>query len=124
MESPTRYSGLLLVLLTASCSSFTYDLTDVAFPVSARPAVAKDAVGESFELGGKTVLWLHGLAGSSQPDVAAMLQEHCGDCDGVVNFRAGASTSFHDWLVTHLTLGLVRMKTVSVTGQRLTHGDS
>lgn len=114
-----RHLVLLLALFTASCSTFTYNLTDVDFPVSAKPA-GEDAATKPLALGGKTVLWLHGLGGSSQPDVAALLKEHCGaDCVGVADFRAEASTSFHDWLVTHLTLGFVRMKTVSITGQEL-----
>ena len=40
----------------------------------------------------------------------------------VAEFRASAQTSFHDWLVTHLTLGFVRMKTVTVTGKCVKKG--
>jgi hypothetical protein len=107
-----------LLLLTAACSSLRYDLAPVPFPVSASPA-ARGATIEPFVTTGKSVLWVHGLFGDSQADVAAMVQEACGPCAGVANFRAGAATSFHDWLVTHLTLGLVRMKTVTVSGDKL-----
>lgn len=124
MESKTRHLLLLLALFAAGCSTFTYNLAGVGFPVSAKPA-GEGAATKPIELGGKTVLWLHGLGGSSQPDVAALLKEHCGaECAGVAEFRAEASTSFHDWLVTHLTLGFIRMKTVSITGQELVRSGS
>ena len=102
--------------LLAACSSLDYDLATVPFPVSASPA---EAPGEPFEVTGKSILWVHGLFGASQADVAALVREKCEPCGGVANFRASASASFHDWLVTHLTLGLIRMKTVTVTGERL-----
>ena len=107
-----------VLLPLAACSSLHYDLGPVPFPVSARPADPGIA-SEAFEVTGKSVLWVHGLLGTSDADVAALLQEAGGDCGGVANFRAAASASFHDWLVTHLTLGLVRMKTVTVSGERL-----
>jgi hypothetical protein len=102
--------------LLAGCSSLEYDLDAVPFPVSASPA---RAAGEPFEVTGKSVLWVHGLFGESRADVAGMLQDACDPCASVANFRASASPSFHDWLVTHLTLGLVRMKTVTVRGERI-----
>ena len=61
-----------------------------------------------------------GLAGKDQPDVGALLREHCKDSVGVSDFRVSMGASFHDWLLTHLTLGFVRMKTVRVTGKKLT----
>lgn len=113
-----RLASLLLLPLLAACSSLRYDLGSVPFPVSAQPA-ADGAATERFEVTGKSVLWVHGLLGDGQPDVAALLQDACGPCAGVANFRAAASASFHDWLLTHLTLGFVRMKTVTVSGERL-----
>jgi len=37
----------------------------------------------------------------------------------VANFRVEVAATGHDWLLTHLTLGLVRIKTVSIRGDRL-----
>jgi hypothetical protein len=106
------------VLPLASCGTLTYDLSDVPFPVSARPMPERDS--EPFELTGKSVLYVHGLAGKDQPDVGKMLLERCAGTPGVTDFRVTVGASFHDWLLTHLSLGLVRMKTVRVTGRRIT----
>ena len=103
-------------LLLAGCTSLEYDLAAVPFPVSASPAPTP---GEPFLATGKSILWVHGLFGKSEADVAALVRGADEPCTGVASFRAQASTSFHDWLVTHLTLGLIRMKTVTVTGERL-----
>ena len=69
---------------------------------------------------GKDVIWVHGLFGEDQPDVAQLVREQCGDCAGVANFRVSVAGSFHDWLLTHLTLGFVRLKTVTIRGEKLT----
>lgn len=113
-----RLLALAFLMPLAACGSLTYDLTDVPFPVSARPNTELKA--EDFELTGKSVLWVHGLAGKDQPDVGALLREHCKGSVGVSDFRVSMGASFHDWLLTHLTLGFVRMKTVRVTGKKLT----
>lgn len=115
MQSMLLSFAFLLPL--ASCGTLTYDLSDVPFPVSARPNTELKA--EPFELTGKSVLWVHGLAGKDQPDVGAMLREHCNGSVGVSDFRVSVGASFHDWLLTHLSLGFVRMKTVRVTGNKL-----
>jgi hypothetical protein len=104
--------------LLAGCTSLHYDLASVPFPVSASPAPA-NAAAEPFTATGKYVLWVHGLFGEDQADVAALLRDACPSCEGVADFRASAATSFHDWLVTHLTLGFVRMKTITITGRRI-----
>ena len=104
--------------LLAGCSSLRYDLASVPFPVSASPA-PPNAVAEPFTATGKSVLWVHGLFGESQADVAGLLREACGSCEGVADFRASSAPTFHDWLVTHLTLGFVRMKTITITGRRI-----
>lgn len=114
----SRSASFALCLSLAACSSLEYDLGGVPFPVSAQPAPAGQAT-TPFAASGKSVLWVHGLFGTDQADVAALLQDSCGPCAGVTDFRAAASASFHDWLVTHLTLGLVRMKTVTVSGRKL-----
>lgn len=116
----TRTALLFAAVLpfAASCGTLTYDLSDVPFPVSARPN--PDRESEEFELTGKSVLWVHGMAGKDQPDVGAMLREHCDGSYGVSDFRVTVGASFHDWLLTHLSLGFVRMKTVRVTGRKIT----
>ena len=105
------------VLATFAAASF--DLASVPFPVSASPAPLGVAT-QSFTTAGKSVLWVHGLFGEDQPDVAQLVREQCGDCAGVANFRVSVAGSFHDWLLTHLTLGFVRMKTVTIRGEKLT----
>jgi len=37
----------------------------------------------------------------------------------VANFRVQVAASLHDWVITHLTLGIVRLKTVTIRGERL-----
>jgi hypothetical protein len=110
--------AVAVTALLAGCTSLHYDLASVPFPVSASPA-PPNAVAEPFTATGKYVLWVHGLFGEDQADVAALLRDACPSCDGVAEFRASAATSFHDWLVTHLTLGFVRMKTITITGRRI-----
>ena len=111
--------ALAPILLLAACSSFSYDLTPVPFPVSARPAPPGAGQGTPFSIVAKNTMWVHGLLGESQPDVAALLQQECGDCDGVVDFRVEVATSGHDWVFTHLSLGLIRLKTVTISGRRI-----
>ena len=118
MPRVSHVAAAALILL-AGCTTLHYDLASVPFPVSASPADPKAGVAEPFTTTGKSVLWVHGLLGENQADVAALLREACGSCVGVAEFRATAAATFHDWLVTHLTLGLVRMKTITVTGQRV-----
>ncbi|HEX6812009.1 MAG TPA: hypothetical protein VF384_10340 [Planctomycetota bacterium] len=119
-----RATGMVVTALTllAACSSLQYDLASVPFPVSASPAARSAGAAEPFVATGKTVLWVHGLLGEDQADVAGLLRQACSGCDSVAEFRASAQPSFHDWLVTHLTLGFVRMKTVTVTGKRVKKG--
>src|SRR5262245_27330051 len=109
---------LPVVLCATGCATLSYDLSSVPFDVSARPAAAGQAT-EPFTVTGKAVMWVHGLCGKDQPDVGALLLQQCGaDCSGVTDFRVEVAASFHDWLVTHLTLGFIRMKTVTIHGQR------
>lgn len=111
-------SSLTAVLLFAtSCASLPYDLAEVPFPVSASPA--KDAAaGEAFEIRQHYTMWVHGLFGESKPDVAAELTKACNPCATVTDFRVTVSAGFHEWLVTHLTLGFVRMKSVTISGRK------
>lgn len=109
------------LLVAAGCMSLRYDLGSVPFPVSASPAPA-GAATESFAVTDKAVLWVHGLLGETEADVAALVRDAGQDSTGIANFRVTSAASFHDWLVTHLTLGLVRMKTVTVSGERMARG--
>lgn len=107
--------ALLLLLLLTGCSSMRYDLESVAFPLQANPDA--DVGGEPFELKSKYVMYVHGLLGEKQPNVAALLNEEFGGAKAVVDFRVAASTSIWDWLGTHLSLGFVRLKTVYIRGK-------
>jgi hypothetical protein len=119
MPSPARLAPalFLVILLASACATVRYDLAGVPLPISASPVGGAD--GDRFVLHDKHVLWLHGLAGETQPDIAAVLMANCLPCAGIADFRVSTASSFHDWLVTHVTFGLVRMKTVTVTGLRL-----
>lgn len=110
---------LVPVLLLAACQPLTYDLAAVPVPVSARPPAAGEAPGEPFTLTAKNVLWVHGLLGQDQPDVAGLVNGVAQGSGGIADFRVVQAGSFHDWFLTHLTLGLVRLKTVTITGTRL-----
>ena len=72
--------------------------------------------GDLLTLEAKNVLWVHGLFGQSEPDVGDVLAGALTGAEAVADFRVSQATTFHDWLVTHLTLGFVRMKTVVVEG--------
>jgi hypothetical protein len=106
------------LLLAAGCSNLQYDLTGMPFSISALPAPPGTAY-ETFELRDSHVLWGYGLFGESQPDVAGLLQAECSSTTGVTDFRVVESTPLHAWLATHLTLGLVRHKVVTITGTKL-----
>lgn len=114
-----RCAWALMFLLFGACSTVRFDLGGLPFPVSASPAPAGAAAGEPFELVSKQILWVHGLFGERQPDVAAMLLAHCSGTAGVADFRVTASASIWDWLGTHLSLGFVRLKTVTIRGRTL-----
>ena len=62
------------------------------------------------------VLWAHGLFGQSEPDVAKLVSDAARGHDQIA-FRVRVSAGFHDWLLTHLTATLVRVKTVVIEGQ-------
>lgn len=115
-----RNTSLVVLSLFAvtACSSLPYDLSSVPFPVSASPAPAGATV-VPFEIKDKSVLWVHGLFGADRPDVAALLRQECGDCAGVTDFRVEVGASGHDWFLTHVTLGFVRLKTVTIRGEKL-----
>jgi hypothetical protein len=70
----------------------------------------------SFSVRKKSILWLHGLLGETVPDVAGVVAEAARGYDQVVNFRVNQAPRFGDWLATHLTLSVMRMKTVVIEG--------
>lgn len=109
---------VLAAALSAACANVRYDLGGVPFPVMASPAPA-GAAGEAFEHKDKYILWGYGLFGEKQPDVAGALRGSGPAPAGVADFRVSASANLWDWLGTHLSLGLVRLRTVKVSGTRL-----
>jgi hypothetical protein len=112
-----RMLVLSLVLLAAGCVSLDYDLSSVPVPVSAKPAEPGQGVVEPFRIEARSVLWCDGLFGRSTPDVAALVRAKAQGSDRIASFRVGQETNFHQWLLTHLTLSLVRMKTVVIEGE-------
>jgi hypothetical protein len=122
MPRVLRHAPLLAAALLAGCMNLTYSLDGLPFPVSASPLRSANAPGDRFVLGDKYVKWVFGLFGDSKPDVQGVLLEHLLPCSGIADFRVTSSASFPDWLVTHLTLGLVQMQTVTVTGVRIRTG--
>ncbi len=116
MLRPSRCLSLLPLALAAGCAHLQYDLSAMPFPVSAAPLRGGGVETRRFTLTDKHVLWVHGLCGESQPDVQGELLANVTPCAGIADFRVTSASSFHDWLVSHLTLGLIRMKTVTVTG--------
>jgi hypothetical protein len=107
------------LLTLVGCSSLRYELAELPFPVSASPLAKPPAGATTFELKQKHILWGYGLFGESQPDVQGAMLAECLPCAGVADFRVTSGANFWDWLGTHLSLGLVRLKTVKVTGLRL-----
>ncbi|MCA8943144.1 MAG: hypothetical protein KDB80_11340, partial [Planctomycetes bacterium] len=103
-------------LLLAACGSLHYDLSSVPIPISAKPAEPGAHV-DPLHIESKNVLWVHGLFGQSEPDVTALVTEAAAGYDRIAGFRVVQSGSFHDWLLTHLSATLVRMKTVRIEGQ-------
>ena len=112
-----RLTPLLAPLLLSACVSLEYDLGSVPVPISAKPAGADAAQVQAFEIEAKNILWVDGLAGRSQPDVAALLTEQAAGWDRIADLRVTQGATFHDWLIAHLSLTLVRMKTVVIEGQ-------
>ena len=115
MSARSKTLPALLLLLCSACGSLKYDLSSLDFPLRAGPAPA-GAVTRPFALKAKSVLWVHGLAGHQQPDVAAQIQGLDPGPGGVANLRVTQSASFHDWLLTHLSLTILRRKTVRIEG--------
>ena len=109
---------MLLALLSVSCVSLDYDLATVPVPVSAKPAEVGGEV-EPFRIEATNVLWVHGLFGHTPPppDVAELVAEKAQGWDRIAGFRVRQEGRFHQWLATHLSLTLVRMRTVVIEGQ-------
>lgn len=108
-------AAVILLLALTSCSSMRYDLEGIGFPVHANANAYGE--GEEFSLKSKYVMYVHGLLGEKQPKVKELLAEHCGDAKAVTDFRVSAGANLWDWLGTHLSLGLVRLKTVTIRGR-------
>ena len=118
---PLSLSRLLLCLapLLTACLSVDYDLSGVTMPISAKPAEPGAAEVVPFRVEARQVLWFDGLFGRSTPDVAALVREAGHGYDRLASFRVSQETNIHQWLLTHLTLSLVRMKTVVIEGERV-----
>ena len=115
------FAACLLVVASTGCMSLEYDLSGVPLPVSAKPADAGAASVEPFVIEARSVLWAHGLFGRSTPDVGelvrTLVEERGAGVDRIANFRVRQTSNVHQWLATHLSLTLVRMRRVVVEGQ-------
>ena len=117
---PTPLSRLLVLLfapLAAACLSLDYDLSSVPIPVSAKPAEPGAAEVVPFRVEARQQLFLDGLFGRTTPDVAALTTEASQGYDRIARFHVKQTTNIHQWLLTHLTLSLWRMKTVVIEGE-------
>jgi hypothetical protein len=118
MARPIAHAlAALLFALSAGCLSIDYDLASVPLPISAKPAEPGQGQSEHFRIEARQMLWFDGLFGRSTPDVAALLSERAQGWDRIADFRVGQTTNIHQWLLTHLSLSLVRMKTVVIEGE-------
>ncbi len=113
----SRRLALCLAFLATGCVSLDYDLSSIPVPVSAKPAEPGQGEIEPFRIEVKNVLWLDGLFGHEPPDVAGLVTEKARGFDRIADFRVSQESSFHQWLLTHLSLTLVRMKTIVIRGQ-------
>lgn len=120
MATPTRsfvLAALMLAYAGVACVSLDYDLSSIPVPVSAKPADPDAGEIEPFTIEAKNVLWVHGLFGRSSPDITALVLEESKGYDSIAGFRVQQKSNFHQWLLTHLSLTLVRMRTVVIEGQ-------
>ena len=106
-----------LAFLTCGCVSLDYDLRSVPIPISAKPVCEDAGTVEEFRIEARNVLWAHGLFGHEQPDVAALIAERSAGWDRIAGFRIQQTANTSHWLLTHLTLTLVRMRKVVIVGQ-------
>lgn len=113
----TPLLGVLFLLLASGCMTLDADLSQVPVPVSAKPAPAGATHVEPFRIEARHTLWVHGLAGRSTPDVGALVAEAAEGYDRIASFRFRQEGNVHHWLLTHLSLTLVRMKKVVVEGE-------
>lgn len=117
---PTPLSRLLPVLfapLATACLSLDYDLSAVPVPISAKPAESGAAEVVPFRVEARQSLYFDGLFGRSTPDVAALVTEAAQGYDRIARFEVRQTTNIHQWLLTHLTLSLWRMKTIEIEGE-------
>jgi hypothetical protein len=114
-------ASLALLCLLGGCMSLPYELADMDVPVLASSSCpsAGHLAAEPFSLREKQVLWVHGLFGHKRPDVRALVAEQADGSVRIENFRVRRATAIQDWLATHLSLGLVRIKTVYIEGTRV-----
>lgn len=111
--------SLLLAALVwpgaVACVSLDYDLSQVPVPISAKPATSGEV--EPFAIEAHNVLYVHGLFGRNPPSVEELVSERAQGYDGIANFRVRQTSNVSQWLLTHLSLTLVRMRTVEIEGE-------
>ncbi len=113
---PFRFVMWTAVLVLAGCSTTHFELESLPVPILSNDAGFEGAERQPFEERRKSILWVHGLFGESVPDIASIVGERAAGADAIVDFRVAHGAVFHDWLITHLSLTLIRMKTVTIRG--------
>jgi len=113
---------LLLLTLSAlaagGCMSLDYDLAAVPIPISAQPA-GEGVPTEPITIEATHVLYAHGLLGEREPDVAWMINLPSNGYSRITGFRLTHGATFHDWLLTHLSLTLLRFKSITIEMERV-----
>jgi len=98
MASLARLAAAACLAALASCTTLDYDLSGVPVPISAKPEPAGEAEVTPFRIEEKHVMWLHGLAGTRQPDVAALVAEAARDHDRVADLRVSTLPGVGHWV--------------------------
>jgi hypothetical protein len=107
--------ALLLVLSLAACAQ-TFDATTLGVPATLATAAGQTPAGERFQVSGKAVFGLWGVARLRQPSLRKALAAQLGGGTGVADVRIRVRSRWTDVLVTALTAGLIVPRTVTFEG--------
>lgn len=113
---PGRPLAALLLLMTLSACSLTYDATSLGVPATLSSSAAEPVKGEHFKVGSRAVWGLWGLVNLSQPDLQKALAHQVVDGTAVADIRIKSKARFSDILFTVITLGLLSTRSVTVEG--------
>ena len=109
--------ALAVAGIASSCAPLEYDLSSISLPISAKPFEGEATEVVPLHIESRNTLWVHGLAGHSTPDIAALVIEASEGYDRIADFRVKQTAGFEHWLATHLSLTMMRIKKVVIEGQ-------